>query len=606
METHEFKTEAKELLDLMIHSVYSNKEVFLRELLSNASDALDKLRFEALTTPALQGDAPLAITLSFDAAARTLTISDNGIGMNHDEVVSNIGTIARSGTREFLKNAKAAGAKADAPELIGQFGVGFYASFMVADRVTLVSRRAGTEEAVEWASAGDGSYTLQAAQRSEHGTSVTLHLKPVDEEDDREDFTDVNVLKKVVKRYSDFITYPVKIADDTINSMKPIWSRPTSEVTEAEYDDFYRHLTHDWQPAAVHIPLRAEGTFEYQALLYIPSQAPMDLFFREGKRGLTLYVKRVLILEECEELLPSYLRFVRGVVDSADLPLNVSREILQQNRQLAQIRKRLTKKVVDTLVTLSETEPDKYAALWEQFGQLIKEGYGTDGDNRDKLQGLLRFQTSHDKEKLSALADYVARMSAEQEFVYYIAGDSRVVVENSPHIEELREKGFEVLFLTDPVDELVTQHLLEVSGKKLRSAAKIEPRTTPPPEAGAFKSFFERLQKPLTEWVKEVRISERLRSSPACLVGEEGDLSPHLERLLQQAQKLSMKQKRILELNPKHPVVEKLKARFDLMPDAPGLDDDAYLLFGQAVLAEGSPLPDAARFSKLVGELMAR
>ena len=606
METHQFKTEAKELLDLMIHSVYSNKEVFLRELLSNASDALDKLRFEALTTPALQGDAPLEISLAFDSAARTLTISDNGIGMSHDEVVSNIGTIARSGTREFLQKAKAAGAKTDAPELIGQFGVGFYASFMVADRVTLVTRRAGGAEAVEWSSSGDGSYTLQPAQRAEHGTSVTLHLKPVDEEDDREDFTDANVLKKVVKRYSDFITYPVKLAGETVNSMKPIWSRPASEVTQTEYDDFYRHLSHDWQPAALHIPLRAEGTFEYQALLYVPQQAPMDLYFREGKRGLTLYVKRVLILEECEELLPSYLRFVRGVVDAADLPLNVSREILQHNRQLGQIRKRLARKVVDTLATLSETEPEKYAALWQQFGQLIKEGFGTDPDNREKLQSLLRFQTSHDKDKLASLADYVSRMSAEQEFVYYITGDSRVVVENSPHLEELREKNFEVLLLTDPVDELVTQHLSEVNGKKLRSAAKVEPRTSAPPESGAYKDFFERLQRPLAEWVKEVRLSERLRSSPACLVGEEGDLSPHLERLLQQAQKLNMKQKRILELNAKHPVVEKLKTRFDLMPDAPGLDDDAYLLFGQALLAEGAPLPDAARFSRLVGDLMAR
>jgi molecular chaperone HtpG len=433
-----------------------------------------------------------------------------------------------------------------------------------------------------------------------------LHLKPADEEDHLPDFANPSVVRGIVKRYSDFITYPVKLAGETVNSMKPIWSRPANEVSDTEYDDFYRHLTHDWQPAALHIPLRAEGTFEYQALLYVPKQAPLDLFFREGNRGLTLYVKRVLILEECEELLPSYLRFVRGVVDAADLPLNVSREILQQNRQLAQIRKRLARKVIDTIATLADTVPDTFSALWEQFGVLLKEGYGTDGDNRSKLETLLRFQTSNGKEKLTSLADYVSRMSAEQEFIYYIAGDSRIVLENSPHLEELREKNYEVLFLTDPVDELVTQHLLEFGGKKLRSAAKTEPRASQPEVSGTYAGFFDRLQRALAEWVKEVRLSERLRSSPACLVGEDGDLSPHLERLLQQAQRLNTKQKRILELNPKHPVVEKLKTRFDLVPDAPNLEDDAYLLFGQALLAEGSPLPDPARFSRLVAELMAR
>ncbi len=597
-----FQTEAKELLQLMIHSVYSNKEIFLRELISNASDALDKLRFEALSRPELSPPEP-AITLSIDKAARTLTLSDNGVGMSKDEVIANIGTIARSGTKEFLERAKDGGKQVD---LIGQFGVGFYSCFMVAERVELTTRRAGTAEAVLWTSTGDGQYQLQPAQKDSPGTTIVLHLRPADLEDKLADFTDEAEVTRVVKHHSDFITYPIRLGDKQLNSQKPIWARPANEVGKDEYDEFYRHISHDWEPPQLHALVRAEGTFEYQALLYLPAHAPRDLFFREGKRGLQLYVRRVLILEQCEDLLPSYLRFVRGVVDSADLPLNVSREILQQNRQITQIRKHLAKKIVDTLVQLQQTEADKYLKVWHEFGALLKEGFASDADNRERLQDLLLFQSSADKEKLTTLKEYVLRMPAEQEAIYYICGDSRVAVEHSPHLEALAEKNFEVLFFTEPVDELLVQELHEFSGKPLQSAAKGSGAKIVDIDPAPYKPFFERLQKALDSWVKEVRLSSRLRSSPACLVGDENDLSPHLQRLLEQAQRLSVKPKRILELNPKHAAVEKLKARFDLVPNDAEFDDRAYLLFGQAILAEGSTLPDPARFSRLVAELLSK
>src|SRR5439155_520800 len=467
-ETFQFQAEARQVLDLMIHSLYTQKEIFLRELISNASDALDRLRFEALSRPELIGpDEKLEIWIESDAKARTLTISDNGIGMSRDEVIANIGTIAKSGTRDLLQSLR------DKPSetlttLIGQFGVGFYSAFMVADRVTLVTRRAGEDQATQWESAGDGTFTVAEASKFTRGTSITLHLKKFEEDAEIDDFTDKWVIERIVKRYSDFVAYPVlfkshdaKEADKALNSMKPIWTRPRSEVKDEEYKEFYKHISHDWNEPMFTWSFRAEGRSEYQALLFVPSQAPFDLFYTTGKFGLHLYVRRVLIMEHCEELLPSYLRFIRGVVDSADLPLNVSRQRLQEDRHIVQIRKWLTKKVLDSLEEMQKNEADKYVEFWKQFGRVLKEGASFDFDNKDKLVPLCLFDSSADPETLTTLKDYVARMKSDQSSIYYITGPSRRGVENSPHLEAFREKGYEVLYMVDPVDVMLVQCLPE-------------------------------------------------------------------------------------------------------------------------------------------------
>jgi molecular chaperone HtpG len=613
-ETFQFQAEARQVLDLMIHSLYTNKEIFLRELISNASDALDRLRFEALTKPELIGpDDKLEIWIESDPNAHTLTISDNGIGMSRDEVISHIGTIAKSGTRELLQTLRERRSADMLTTLIGQFGVGFYSAFMVADRVTLVTRRAGEEKATQWESAGDGTYTIADASKFTRGTSITLHLKKFEEDAEIEDFTDKWVIERIVKRYSDFVAYPViykdregKEAAKTLNSQKPIWTRPRSEVSEDEYKEFYKHISHDWNEPLTTWSFRAEGRSEYQALLFVPSQAPFDLFYATGKFGLHLYVRRVLIMEHCEELLPAYLRFMQGVVDSADLPLNVSRQRLQEDRHIAQIRKWLTKKILESLEEMQKNELEKYAKFWSQFGRVVKEGPSFDFDNKDKLIGLCMFESSADAEKPTTLKDYISRMKPDQTSIYYLTGPSRRAVENSPHLEAFKDKGYEVLYLVDPVDEMLVQWLPEYEGKKLKSIAKgaadLGDEAELKGKQGEFSKLIDALQKKLEERVKEVRLSSRLTSSPACLVVAEHDVSPNLEKLLNQARGETTKQKRILELNPDHEIVAKMRDR----TEDPMLEDFAEVLYGYALLAEGSELTEPLKFNQALMRVLAR
>lgn len=641
LETHQFQAETRQLLDIVIHSLYTQKEIFLRELVSNASDALDRLRFEALTrSELLPADAKLEIRIEPDKEARTLTIHDSGIGMSRDEVISHIGTIAKSGTRELMAKIKES-KSSDIDALIGQFGVGFYSSFMVADKVTLLTRRAGEETASLWESNGEGQYTLVDAEKPSCGTSITLHLKKVDAEDGIEDFTDSWVISRIVKRYSDFVRYPIilkaerdewehdeegKRKDDslkkvieekTLNSMKPIWTRPEADVTEEEYAEFYKHVSHDWNPPLKHISLKAEGRIEYQALLFIPSQAPYDLFYVGSQCGLELFVKRVMIMDRCEDLLPRHLRFVKGVVDSADLPLNISRERMQHDRHITQIRRFLTKNLLDTLSDLQQNDQEKYLTVWNEFGRCLKEGIGSDYENKDKLVSLCQFESSHDPAKLTTFKDYVGRMKPDQNEIYYLTGESRAVVENSPHLEAFREKAYEVLYLLDPVDELVVQSLSEFEGKKLKSAGKGNVKLGTEEEKKKaeeelqekqkeYASLLELLQKRLDENIKEVRLSTRLTASPACLVGAEHDYSPQLERLLQKGKGGGAKQRRIMELNPKHAIVTRLHDRFEKNKEDPLLGDYAELLLGYALLAEGSELTDPVGFNRRVAELMAQ
>jgi molecular chaperone HtpG len=644
VETLAFQAETKQLLDLMVHSLYTHKEIFLRELISNASDALDRLRFEALSRPELiADDNTLEIRLETDCQARTLTIHDSGIGMSRDEIIANIGTIAKSGTRELLERIKQEG-KTDETlmELIGRFGVGFYSAFMVADQVILVSRRAGAEQATRWESTGDGQYTLAAAAKPQRGTSITLHLKPVDPESSIEDLTDSWTLHRIVKRYSDFVTYPIKhkdereemeqdehglpqpegkttivIEDKTLNSMKPIWTRLQAEVTEDEYAEFYKHLSHDWKTPLKTMSFKAEGRFEFQALLFMPAQAPYDLYYHAAKFGLQLYAQRVMIMEHCEDLLPRYLRFIKGVVDSADLPLNISRQRLQQDRHIAQIRQWLTKKVLDTLTDMYDNDRDTYLKFWEQFGPSLKEGVSSDYDNKDKIVTLLLFESSHHAEKRTTLKEYVERMPEEQHEIFYLTGESRRTVENSPHLEAFKAKGYEVLYLVEPVDELVTQSLTEFAGKRLKSVGKGTVQLGSEAEkqlaeqalqehAARYADLLTRLQQKLDVHVKDVRLSSRLTASPVCLVGAEHDYSPHMERLLLKGKGGGPKQRRIMELNPNHPILSKLYERSQQNKEDPILGDYAELLFGYGLLAEGSELPDPVTFNQLVATLMVK
>jgi len=642
-QTYEFQAETRQLLDIVIHSLYSNKEIFLRELISNASDALDRLRYEALTQPELLGtEEELEIRITPDADGRTLVISDNGIGMSRDEVVAHIGTIAKSGTRELM--ARIRESKSDSvAELIGQFGVGFYSAFMVADRISLLTRRAGEEAATLWQSSGDGTYTLAEAERESRGTTITLHLKDVDEENGIADFTKFYTLKEIVKRHSDFVGYPIRtketreeserdeegkviegktktiIEDKTLNSMVPIWTRTQSEVTAEEYAEFYKHVSRDWSDPLETLALKAEGRIEYRALLFIPSKAPFDLYYRDQQQGLRLYVRRVLIMERCEDLLPPYLRYIRGVVDSADLPLNISREMVQQDRHILQMRKWLTRKVLEHLQKILADDREKYLKFWAEFGRVTKEGISSDFENKDKLLPLLFFQSSHDPEKLTTLDEYVGRMKEEQKEIYYLTGENRAQVETSPHLEAFLAKGYEVLYLVDPVDEILAQSVHEYQEKHLKSAGKgtVELGTEEERKEAeekleekkkTYESLMELLQKTLDDNVKEVRLSTRLTSSPACLVSGDFDMSPNLERLLRQSEGAGGMpvQKRILELNPEHPLLEKLQEKFGGDPADPILRDYAHLLYGHALLAEGSELADPARYNRLVGELMLK
>jgi molecular chaperone HtpG len=600
VETLEFQSEARQLLQLMIHSVYSNKDTFLRELISNASDALDKLRLEAFRDKELDVEtSDLRVELETDPVARTLTVRDNGIGMTRDEVVSLIGTIAKSGTAEFLAKLKEA---KQTEELIGQFGVGFYSSFMVADKVTLVTRHAGTAEGVRWESDGEGTYTIEPVEDAPQGTAVTLHLKPEDKEDRLFDYTDKATVTQIVKKYSDFITWPIRFGDETLNSMKALWAR--TDATEEEYAEFYKHISHDWQAPLESMRLQAEGTFEYQALLFLPAKAPFDLFMRERKRGVQLYVKRVFIMDDCEALMPEYLRFVKGVVDAQDLSLNVSREILQQDRQIERIRRRLVKKVLQTIKGLPE---EKYLTFWQEFGRAIKEGLLDDTDNREAILELSSFDSTHSSDSQTRLADYVERMKEGQEHIYFLTGETRQAVEHSPHLEAFQDKGFEVLILTDPIDEMWVDAVDGFGGKKFQSIAKGQvdlDESKDPEQEKEFSGLLEWLKSTLEEQVKDVRLSSRLTSSPACIVGDSYDMTPTLEKMYRAMGQDMPSIKRILELNPKHDLV--IALRDAQAADKPDLAETAELLYGMALLAEGGDLADPSRFTKLLATRLAK
>lgn len=619
-ETLGFQTEVKQLLQLMIHSLYSNREIFLRELVSNASDACDKLRFEALHNGSLfESDPDLKIKVSFDKTARTLTIADNGIGMSREEVVNNLGTIAKSGTREFFQ-ALTGDQQKDA-HLIGQFGVGFYSSFIAADRVTVVTRRAGlaADQGVRWESEGAGEFSIEMIDRPARGTEITLHLK-----EGQDDLLSGWKLRQIIRKYSDHIVQPIVMQkeewkdgeqvatdeDETVNQASALWARPKSEISEEQYREFYKHVGHDFEEPLAWLHARVEGRQDYTQLLYIPAHAPFDLWDRQQRHGVKLYVRRVFIMDDAEQLLPAYLRFVRGIVDSNDLPLNVSREILQESKDIEALRAGCTKKVLGLLEDLAENQKEKYAIFWKEFGRVLKEGIGEDHANREKIAGLLRFASTHadTEEESVSLADYIGRMKEGQEKIYTVTADSFTAAKHSPHLEIFRKKGIEVLLLSERVDEWVLGHLTEFEGKPLQSVAKggldlgkLEDeaeKKAQEEQAGAFKELMEKMQASLGERVKEVRVTHRLTDSPACLVADEHDMGGNLARLLKAAGQKAPATKPILEINPDHPVVQRLKyeeGRFD---------DWSAVLFDQALLAEGGQLEDPAAFVKRVNALM--
>lgn len=636
VEQLEFQAEARQLLDLMIHSVYSHKDSFLRELISNASDALDKLRLEAFRNKDLDVDtSDLHIEIEVDRDARTLTVRDNGIGMTRAEVVDVIGTLAKSGTAELrqqLREAKNAGASDE--QLIGQFGVGFYSSFMVADKVELLTRKAGESEATRWESSGEGTYTIESVEDAPQGTSVTLHLKPEDAEDELHDYTAEWKIRNLVKKYSDFIAWPIRMevekrtpAEDggedtvkteveTLNSMKALWARPKDEVSEEEYKEFYKHIAHAWDDPLEVIAMKAEGTFEYQALLFIPSRAPYDLYNRDAKVGIQLYVKRVFIMGDCDQLMPEYLRFVKGVVDAQDMSLNVSREILQQDRQIKAIRRRLTKKVLTTIKELQSERPEDYRSFWTQFGRVVKEGLLSDYDNQETLLQICSFASTHSDEQATTLAEYVGRMKEGQERIFYATGDTRQQILNSPHLEAFKAKGYEVLLLTDPVDEVWTGTVTEFDGKPLQSVARGEVDLDSDKENKSeaereeqqkeFADLLAWLTETLADHVKEVRLSTRLTESPACLITDAFGITPALARLYRASGQEIPVGKRILELNPKHPLVTGLRQAHHDRANDPSVPETAELLYGTALLAEGGALEDPARFAALLADRLAR
>ena len=625
VETHKetlgFQTEIKQLLDLMIHSLYSNKEIFLRELISNASDAADKLRFEALSDDALyEGDADLKIWVSFDKDARTITVRDNGIGMSREEVIENIGTIAKSGTTEFFKSLT--GDQAKDTQLIGQFGVGFYSSFIVADSVTLITRRAGLEAShgVLWESGGEGQYSVETIERKQHGTEVTLHLRP-DEDDLLSDYS----LNNIIKKYSDHITLPIVmpkittdkekdekiIQEEVVNAAKALWTRSKTEITDDEYTEFYKHVAHDFEAPLAHIHSKVEGTNEYTTLLFIPGRAQFDLWDRNNRRGVKLYVRRVFIMDDNEKLLPPYLRFIRGVIDSNDLPLNISREILQHNKQIDAIRSGTVKKLLGALENMAKNEPENYTTFWKEFGKVLKEGVVDDFDNKQRLAKLLRFSSTYDDNSTQAISfeDYVGRMKEGQEKIYYITADNFSAAKNSPHMEIFRKKGIEVLLLFDQIDEWVSTHLIDFEGKQLQSITKGEldlgdlededEKKDSEKAADSLKPLLERLNKILEDKVKEVRITHRLTSSPACLVADEHSMDASLERLLKSAGQGVVGNKPVMEINPQHPIVAALKDE----TEEQRFNDWTLILFDQALLSEGGQLKDPAEFVKRMNEM---
>jgi len=618
-QTQAFNAEIKQLLDLMIHSLYSHKEIFIRELISNASDALDKIKFQALTQDNLMTPGTeLLIRLEPNKETHTLRLIDNGIGMSHEEVVEYIGTIARSGTKKFAQMNQEL---KDKPELIGQFGVGFYSSFMVAEKVTLHTQKAGTHMGTLWESKGDGTYTIDEVPRPEgHGTSITLHLKKFEEEEEVQDFTDANVLRSLVKKYSDFIAYPIrmkteeegKTEDETLNSQKALWLKSPSEVTKEEHKEFYHHLSHDWNDPIKTIHYKAEGTMEFNALMYLPMQKPWNFNMRETEYGLSLYIKRVFIMADCKDLLPQYLRFVKGLVDSSDLSLNVSREILQQDRQVSQIRKNVTTKILSSMKDMLNKERGLYETFWKEFGAIVKEGFPGDPTNKEKLQELTLFKSTA-SEDWTTLEEYIGRMKEGQKEIYFMTGDDLGKMAQSPYLEKLKEKGYEVLLMADPVDEWMTDSLREYKEKKLQSVTKEdlnldteEEKKTKEDEKKSFlerfKPLMESMKETLKDQVKDVNISDRLTETPVCLVAGSHDPSAHMQRILSQmGQDQGINTKRIFEINPKHAVIEKMMS---LTTEQQKLWTE--VLYSQALLNEGSSLPDPKKFSKQLAELMLK
>ncbi len=658
VERHDFQASTRKLLDLMIHSVYSHKEVFLRELISNASDAIDKVRFLALTDDDLaKGDHDYQVQLIVDDVKRTLTVRDNGVGMNRQEVIENLGTIARSGTEAFLEQM-GQGAEAASPDLIGRFGVGFYSCFMVANQVDVVTYKQGEAKAVHWTSTGDGAYTLEDAKPTARGTSVTLTLKPTAERVEGEgpapgtveqDFANQHVVQEIVKKHSDFVSFPIVMDVDsyeserdadgkiveggtvekkterkTLNSMKALWTRSKSEIEDSEYDDFYRHVTRDWGKPFDRLHVKVEGMQEYTALMYLPEKAPYDLFTRESRRGLQLYVKHVFIMDECRELMPEYLRFVQGLVDSPDLPLNVSRETVQHDRVIAAMRKTLTKKWLTRFQELLDGERERYETLWGEFGQAIKEGFHYEPKNKEKLEKLLLLRSTHGN-GWTTLAEYVERAPEGQDRVYYLAGDKLETLRESPQLEVFASKGVEVLLFSDPIDEIMVEHLPEFDGKALQSVSrgevdlssvgkksdddgdsKAEDKTKDiAEERPELEALLAALGRELAEEVGEVRLSSRLTGSAACLVTPEGAMSPQIERMMAAMGQAAPPTKRLLELNPDHTLIQKLAAVHSDDPDDDRVAEYGRMLYDQALLSEGGQPTNPARFARHIAEVMA-
>ena len=621
-ETLNFQTEVKQLLHLMIHSLYSNKEIAIRELISNASDAADKLRFQALNDNKLyENQSELKISVDYDEKNRTVTIADNGIGMDRDDIINNIGTIARSGTKEFL--TKLSGDEAKDAHLIGQFGVGFYSSFIISDEVTLESRKAGQKQGFKWQSKGDGEFTLEPVVRESRGTTITLHLKK-----DEDEFLDSWRLKEIIKKYSDHITLPIVMKktdfkdgnsiktneDEVINDASAIWTRNKKDIKAKEYEEFYKSLTFDMDPPLAHFHNRVEGTQEYTSLLYIPSKAPFDLYEREQNQGIKLYVKRIFIMEANEKLMPKYLRFIKGIIDSNDLPLNVSREILQDSKQVETIKSGSVKKILSALEDMTKKKPDNYKKFWSQFGRVLKEGPAEDSANREKIASLLKFSSTHDStdEESVSLQDYVDRMKTEQEAVYFITADSFMAAKNSPHLEIFKKKNIEVLLLGDRVDEWMVANLPEYKGKKLQSIAKGDLDLGKLEEADEkeakkkieekAKTLIEKIKTSLGGRVKDVKVTHRLTDSPSCLVVGENDISGNLERILKAAGQNTPDVKPILEINPEHDLIKKLET----FKDSDEFDEYASVIFDQAILSEGGQLDDPVSFIKKINRLLIK
>ena len=623
-ETRGFETEAKQLLKLMIHSLYSNKEVFLRELISNASDAADKLRFQALSNPDIyEGDTDLRVLIDFDKDAGTITISDNGIGMDREDVISNLGTIARSGTAQFLQSLS--GDQKKDSQLIGQFGVGFYSAFIVANEVEVITRKAGTaaSDAVRWVSAGESDYSIESTEKAGRGTTVILKLR-----DDSKDFADAYRIRQVVKKYADHIAIPVLLPKqnfdekdedksdekeyEAVNDAKALWTRPRTQVSDDEYVEFYKHVSHDYEKPLSWSHNKVEGKLEYTSLLYLPARAPFDLWNRDGARGLKLYVQRVFIMDQAEQFLPLYLRFIKGVVDSNDISLNVSREILQKDPAVDSMRSALTKRALDMLAKLKKDEPEKYATFWKEFGQVLKEGPGEDYSNREAIAKMLLFAITHEQSsgQDQSLEDYVSRMKSDQEKIYYLIADSAKAAKGSPHLEIFRKKGIEVLLLSDRIDEWLMSHLHEFDGKPLQDVARgeldlgklddEEDKKAQEKLEEELKPLLERVQNALGDRVKEVRISHRLTDSAACLAIDEDDMGAQMRRIMQASGQAVPDSKPIFELNPTHPLVDKLEHE----QNEERFGDLISILFDQASLADGNELEDPARFSQQLNKLL--